>query len=250
MIEEGVILAGGKGTRLYPLTRTINKHLHPVWPEPMIYNLIKNMKTYDIKDVRIVTSYEHMGQMVSSLGSGNDFGLNLSYSFQDKAKGNADALRLARNFVGKDNVMVLLGDNFFFDDIIFFAQNFSIQLQNKDARVLMVEVNDPQRFGITNLDENNVIEIQEKQQQPKTNYVVVGVYIYDSSVFDIIEKIEPSDRGEYEITSVNNRYIEKNELKYDFVNGKWKDTGNFESYHKTNKIMFEKYFAKQQKIHE
>ena len=238
---KGVILAGGKGTRLSPLTKTINKHLLPVGPEPMIYNPIKNMRACGIRDVRIVTSSEHMGQMVSSLGSGKDFGLNLSYSVQDEARGIADALRLARNFVGNDNVMVLLGDNIFFDDISYFAQNYIFQQHNTGARVLLVEVNDPQRFGIAALDENNVIEIQEKPEKPKTNYAVVGAYIYDPRVFDIIEHIGLSGRGEYEITSVNNSYVEMNELQYDFVEGKWMDTGTFQSYHEANKIMFEKY---------
>ncbi|QTX31893.1 NTP transferase domain-containing protein [Aminithiophilus ramosus] len=239
---KGVILAGGKGTRLYPLTRTINKHLLPVGPEPMIYNPIRNMAACGIRDVRIVTSSEHMGQMVGALGSGSDFGLNFSYSVQDEANGIADALRLAEHFVGNDNVLVLLGDNVFEEPIDYFVDNYRQKQQGQGARVLLVEVADPQRFGVAALDEKNVVEIQEKPECPKSNYAVVGAYIYDCRVFDIISHIKPSARGEYEITSVNNRYIELGTLQYDIVTGgRWMDTGTFESYYEANCIMFEKY---------
>lgn len=239
---KGVILAGGKGTRLYPLTKTINKHLLPVGPEPMIYNPIRNMMACGIKDVRIVTSSEHMGQMVGALGSGSDFDLNFSYSVQDEANGIADALRLTEHFVGDDTVLVLLGDNVFEDPIGYFVENYKTRQGGKGARVLLVEVADPQRFGVAALDEQNVVEIQEKPECPKSNYAVVGAYIYDKRVFDIIGHIKPSARGEYEITSVNNRYIELGDLQYDFVaGGGWMDTGTFESYYDANRIMFEKH---------
>lgn len=239
---KGVILAGGKGTRLYPLTRTINKHLLPVGPEPMIYNPIRNMVACGIRDVRIVTSSEHMGQMVGALGSGSDFGLNFSYSVQDEANGIADALRLAEHFVGNDTVLVLLGDNVFEEPIDYFVDHFHQEQQDKGARVLLVEVSDPQRFGVAALDEQNVVEIQEKPEHPKSNYAVVGAYIFDSRAFDIIRHIKPSARGEFEITSVNNRYIELGDLQYDFVScGRWMDTGTFESYYEANSIMFDKY---------
>lgn len=239
---KGVILAGGKGTRLYPLTRTINKHLLPVGPEPMIYNPIRNMVACGIRDVRIVTSSEHMGQMVGALGSGSDFDLNFSYSVQDEAKGIADALRLAEHFVGNDTVLVLLGDNVFEEPLDYFVDHYHQGQQGKGARVLLVEVSDPQRFGVAALDEQNVVEIQEKPEHPKSNYAVVGAYIFDSRAFDIIRHIKPSARGEFEITSVNNRYIELGDLQYDFVSrGRWMDTGTFESYYEANRIMFDKY---------
>lgn len=242
---KGVILAGGKGTRLYPLTKAINKHLLPVGPEPMIYNPIRNMVACGVKDVRIVTSSEHMGQMVGALGSGSDFGLNFSYSVQDEAKGIADALRLAEDFVGEDSVLVLLGDNVFEEPIGYLVENYMTKQKSSGARVLLVEVSDPQRFGVAALDEQNVIEIQEKPECPKSNYAVVGAYIYDKRVFDVIKHTKPSERGEYEITSVNNRYIELESLQYDFVSGgRWMDTGTFESYYEANKIMFKKYKEK------
>lgn len=239
---KGVILAGGKGTRLYPLTKSLNKHLLPVGPEPMIYNPIRNMQASGIKDVLIITSTEHMGDMVNLLGSGSEFGLRFDYKVQDEAKGIADALRLAREFAGNDNILVILGDNVFEKPIDYFVNNYEEVQKSKGSRVLLVKVSDPQRFGVAALDEKKVVEIQEKPENPKSDYAVVGAYIYDKRVFDFIDHIKPSARGEYEITSVNNKYIELNELEYDFVQGKWMDTGTFESYYIANKIMYKKYF--------
>ncbi len=241
---RGVILAGGKGTRLYPLTKSLNKHLLPVGPEPMIYNPIRNMQASGIKDVLIVTSTEHMGDMVNLLGSGSDFGLRFAYKVQDEANGIADALRLAREFAGEENILVVLGDNVFEKPVDYFVKNYETAQKGKGARVLLVKVSDPQRFGVAALDEHKVVEIQEKPENPKSDYAVVGAYIYDKRVFDIIDHIKPSARGEYEITSVNNRYIELGELEYDFVQGRWMDTGTFESYYVANKIMYDNYFKK------
>ena len=241
-IVKGVILAGGKGTRLYPLTKSLNKHLLPVGPEPMIYNPIRNMRACGIKDVLIITSTEHMGDMVNLLGSGSEFGLRFAYKVQDEAKGIADALRLAREFANNENILVILGDNIFEKPIDYFVKNYNSIQKGKGARVLLVKVSEPQRFGVAALDEHKVIEIQEKPENPRSDYAVVGAYIYDARVFDIIDHIKPSARGEYEITSVNNKYIELNELEYDFVQGRWMDTGTFESYFIANKIMFKKHF--------
>lgn len=241
---RGVILAGGKGTRLYPLTKSLNKHLLPVGPEPMIYNPIHNMQASGIKDVLIVTSTEHMGDMVNLLGSGSDFGLRFAYKVQDEANGIADALRLAREFAGEENILVVLGDNVFEKPVDYFVKNYENVQKGRGARVLLVRVSDPQRFGVAALDEQKVVEIQEKPENPKSDYAVVGAYIYDRRVFDVIDHIKPSARGEYEITSVNNKYIELGELEYDFVQGRWMDTGTFESYYVANKIMYEHYFEK------
>ena len=244
---KGVILAGGKGTRLFPLTKAINKHLLPVGPEPMIYNPIRMMQACGIVEVLVVTSTEHMGDMVAALGSGGEFDLQFSYKVQDETKGIADALRLAMGFAGLDNILVILGDNIFDKPLDYFVKNYQFNQKNKGARVLLVEVDDPQSFGIAALDEEKVIEIQEKPESPKSKYAVVGAYLYDHKVFRIIDGISPSARGEFEITSVNNAYIKMGELHYDFVQGRWMDTGTFESYFRANQILFENYFNQKQK---
>lgn len=235
---KGVILAGGKGTRLYPLTKTLNKHLLPIGTEPMIYNPLRNMKACGVDEVRVVTSSEHMGQIVSCLGSGSEFGLDLSYSVQDEARGIADALRRAESFVGRESVLVLLGDNMFENPVDYFVDHFRTEQNERGARVILTQVDEPVHFGIAALDERNIIEIQEKPEHPKSNFAVVGAYIYDSRVFDFIRGSRPSARGEYEITTINNSYIELGELRYDFVRGRWMDTGTFESYHEANRLFF------------
>jgi len=239
---KGIILAGGMGTRLYPLTKIMNKHLLPVGSEPMIYNPIRNMKACGITEILIITSSLHMGDMVNLLGSGKEFGIDFTYKVQDEAKGIADALRLGERFAGEDNILVLLGDNVFEKPVKYMVDNYIKKQRSKGARVLLIEVDDPNRFGIAALDEKKVVEIQEKPQKPKSNYAVVGAYLYDSKVWDIIRKIKPSGRGEYEITSVNNGYIKTDQLEYDIVKGEWMDTGTFESYYQANKIMFEKQY--------
>jgi len=239
---RGVILAGGMGTRLYPLTKATNKHLLPVGPEPMIYNPIRNMAACGVREVLIVTSSEHMGHVVNVLGSGREFGLDFSYKAQDEPRGIADALRLAERFVGDDNVLVLLGDNMFEDPIDFFVENYLSEQGSKGARVILAKVDEPRKFGVAALDEKKVIEIQEKPDNPKSPYAVVGAYLYDRQLWDIIRSLEPSARGEYEITTVNNEYVNRGQMKYDFVKGRWMDTGTFESYHLANQLAFEKSF--------
>lgn len=232
---KGVILAGGKGTRLFPLTKATNKHLLPVGSEPMIYHLIKQMQEADINDILVVTSTEHMGDVVNCLGSGMAFQVSLTYKVQDEAGGIAHALALAEGFANNSKICVALGDNIFEYSIGPYALRY--REQEKGARVLLKEVGDPERFGVAALDEKQVIEIQEKPSNPKSSYAVVGLYFYDAQVFDIIRKIKPSTRGELEITSVNNEYIRQEQLEYDFCKGRWTDAGTLESLFEANKVL-------------
>lgn len=232
---KGIILAGGKGTRLYPLTRATNKHLLPVGHEPMIYHLIRQMVSAKIKDILVITSTYHMGDVVNCLGSGIQFDCSLTYKVQEEASGIAHALSLARGFANGDKICVALGDNIFEYSIEPYVQRFYQQKQG--ARVLLKEVGAPQRYGVAALDECQVIEIEEKPTEPKSKYAVIGLYFYDEQVFDIIDLITPSARGEYEITSVNNHYIAMQQLEYDLCVGRWTDAGTIDSLLEANKIL-------------
>ncbi|OXS79285.1 sugar phosphate nucleotidyltransferase [Domibacillus enclensis] len=232
---KGVILAGGKGTRLYPLTKITNKHLLPVGKEPMIFNPVKQLISCGITNILIITSTEHMGAMVNLLGSGKSLGCQFTYKVQDDALGIADALMLARNFAGNDKIVVILGDNIADTSIRPHVELFKRQKQG--ARVLLKEVGDPERYGVAAIDEKKIINIEEKPSQPKSEYAVIGFYMYDSKVFDYIKMINPSNRGEYEITSVNNIYIERERLEYSILQGNWTDAGTFESYQQANNIL-------------
>ena len=214
---KGIILAGGHGTRLFPLTKATNKHLLPVGREPMLFHPIRQLCDAGITDILVITSTDHMGDVVRCLGSGADFGCSLSYRVQETAGGIAHALALGANFAGGDAVCVLLGDNVFEYSIAPYVEHF--RTQGRGARVLLKEVGDPERYGVAALDEHQVIEIEEKPTNPKSHFAVVGLYLYDARVFDIIGAVEPSARGEYEITSVNNAYIASGELQYDVCRG-------------------------------
>jgi len=227
MKMKGVILAGGKGLRLYPLTKVTNKHLLPVGREPMIFNPIKKLIEAGIKDILVVTSTEQMGSIVNLLGSGKEFNCNFTYKVQDGAYGIAHALALAEDFAGREKFVVILGDNITTASIKPFVDKF--MKQDKGALVLLKQVSDPHRFGVAAIDEQQVIEIEEKPKSPKSNFAVIGYYMYDPKVFDIIRNIQPSARGEYEITSVNNEYIKRGELAYEILDGEWTDAGTFDS---------------------
>ena len=235
IIIKGVMLAGGRGTRLFPLTKVTNKHLLPVGKEPMIYHPVKQLVSAGIKEILVVTSTNHMGDVVNLLGSGKDFGCDFTYKVQEEPLGIAHALALTENFAARERVAVLLADNIFERTIKPYVERF--KKQEKGARVLLKSVNDPERFGIAALDEHHVLSIEEKPKQPKSNYAVVGAYFYDSQVFDIIRGISPSERGEYEITSVNNEYIKRGQLEYDIVQGGWTDAGTFESWTEANQML-------------
>jgi len=235
---KGVILAGGTGTRLFPLTKVTNKHLLPVGKEPMIFNPIRQLISAGIRDILVVTGKEHMGEIVRLLGSGSDFDCNFTFRVQERAGGIADALSLAEVFAHGERIVVILGDNILTHSIAGYVKGF--MKQPEGAKVLLKRVGDPERFGVAALDEMNkmIIQIEEKPESPKSNYAVIGVYMYDNRVFDVIRKIAPSERGELEITSVNNWYVEHNALTYDIVQGEWTDAGTFESLLYANQLLF------------
>jgi glucose-1-phosphate thymidylyltransferase len=232
---KGVILAGGMGTRLAPLTRATNKHLLPVGREPMLYHPIRQLRSADIDDILVITSTDHMGDVVRCLGSGAQFDCSLTYRVQEEAGGIAHALALAEGFAGNDRICVVLGDNIFQYTIRPYANGF--RAQEHGARVLLKQVDEPRHYGVAALDEKHVIEIEEKPRAPKSNFAVVGLYFYDATVFDHIRQIERSARGELEITSVNNRYIAAGLLQYDVCHGEWTDAGKHESYQQANQIL-------------
>ncbi|SPF55820.1 glucose-1-phosphate thymidylyltransferase [Candidatus Desulfosporosinus infrequens] len=229
---KGVILAGGTGSRLFPLTKVTNKHLLPVGKYPMLYHTIYRLKQAEIKDILIITGKEHMGDVVNLLGSGCDFGVTFTYKVQDQSGGIAQALGLACNFVANDLVTVLLGDNIFSADISSFVHNFI--LQQKGAKVLLKQVLDPERYGVADLQEERIVSIDEKPKIPKSSYAVTGIYMYDPDVFNIIQTITPSTRGELEITDVNNAYLTRNQLTFDILPGWWTDAGTFDSLAQAN----------------
>lgn len=234
---KGVILAGGLGTRLYPLTKVTSKHLLPVGNEPMIYHSVKQLTTAGITDILIVTNPEYVGDFVSALGSGKEFGCEFTYRVQEEAKGIAHALALAEGFAAGGRIVVLLGDNIFETSIRQSVKDF--QAQQGGARVLLKQVSDPERYGVATLNGNRIVAIEEKPEHPKSDYAVVGAYFYDATVFDVIRTVEPSARGEYEITAVNNVYIHRNELEYSLVHGKWVDAGTFESLTEAHHILLD-----------
>jgi len=234
---KGIILAGGKGTRLKPLTNAMNKHLLPVGKEPMIYNPIKQLKSAGIDDICVVTSTDHMGDIVNLLGSGKELGVRFTYKIQEEAKGIAHALSLTEDFARGEKIVVILGDNIATNSIKPYVDNF--KKQEKGARVLLKEVGEPERYGIAALDEQQVLDIEEKPDDPDSNLAVIGYYMYDEKVYDIIRQQTFSERGELEITDVNNHYIELGELQADILEGKWMDAGTHESLSKANEILDE-----------
>ncbi len=243
---KGVILAGGKGLRLYPLTKVTNKHLLPVGREPMILNPIRKLLEAGIKDILVITSTEHMGDIVNLLGSGAEYGANFTYKVQESASGIAHALSLAEGFAAKDSIVVILGDNITTGTIAPYIAKF--KEQKKGAKVLLKRVGDPTRFGIAAIDEKQVIEIEEKPQKPKSDFAVIGYYMYDPYVFDVIRTMKPSARGEYEITDVNNAYIKRGQLTYDFLEGDWTDAGTFESLAFANELVLKHEPAKDEDV--
>ena len=234
---KGIILAGGKGVRLYPLTKVTNKHLLPVGKEPMIFNPIKQFISAEIRKILVVTSTEHMGDMVNLLGSGQQFGVDFTYKVQQTAGGIADALRLGEDFANREKILVVLGDNIAVKSIAPYVDNF--RRQGTGARVLLKAVSDPTRYGIAALDEQKIVEIEEKPGSPKTNFAVIGYYMYDQKVFQFIKQQKASDRGEFEITDVNNEYIKRGEMQYDILEGEWTDAGTFESLQFANRMLLE-----------
>jgi glucose-1-phosphate thymidylyltransferase len=231
---KGIILAGGTGSRLKPLTNVTNKHLLPVGKYPMIFYSIYGLKQAGITEILIITGRDHMGSVIELLGSGHEFGLEFTFKVQDQAGGIAQALGLAEHFVNEDRCVVVLGDNILEDNIAPFVESFA--KQEKGAKILLKEVSDPQRFGVAELKDGKIISIEEKPKQPKSHFAVTGVYMYDSKVFDIIKILKPSARGELEITDVNNNYIQQDALTYDILKGWWTDAGTSESLFRANEL--------------
>lgn len=224
---KGIILAGGNGTRLMPLTKVTNKHLLPVGKEPMIFHPIRKLIEANVRDILIVTGTEHMGDVVGLLGSGKDFGCEFTYRVQDRAGGIAEALGLARDFVHGGKMVVILGDNIFEDSIAPHVGRFV--RSECPAMILLTNVRDPERYGVAEFALGVVAGIEEKPSKPKSNMAVTGIYMYDASVFDVIDGLKPSKRGELEITDVNNDYIAQGELIHGVLPGWWTDAGTHES---------------------
>ena len=223
---KGVILAGGLGTRLHPLTLITNKHLLPVYDKPMILYPLETLKRSGITDIMIVCGKEHGGHFMNFLGSGKEYGVKLSYALQHGSGGIAEALGLAADFVGNEKVAVILGDNIFEND---FSESIKKFEGLSGAMVFMKEVSDPRRFGIVELENGRITKITEKPNEPKSNMATVGFYLYDPDVFQKISQLKPSGRGELEITDAHNMYIKEGKLHYDHVAGFWSDAGTFSS---------------------
>ncbi len=225
---KGVVLAGGLGTRLYPLTKVTNKHLLPVYDRPMIYYPLQTLVEAGVDDVLLVTGGNKAGDFLQLLGNGKEHGLKrLSYTYQQGEGGIADALALAEDFADGGPIVVILGDNILEKSIAGPVARF--RAQGRGAKILLKEVSDPQRFGVPTLDGSRVVRIDEKPAQPASPYAVTGVYMYDATVFDIIRTLTPSQRGELEITDVNNAYIARGELTWEVLDGWWTDAGTFDS---------------------
>ena len=231
---KGIILAGGTSSRLFPLTKIFTKHLLPVGKYPMIVHAVNKLRQAGIHEILIVSDRQQSGNIIQLLGSGEEFNVSLTYRIQEKAGGIANALEVAKTFVDQEPMLVLLGDNIFLDDLSPFVESF--KKQEKGAKVLIKEVEDPHRYGVPELKENTIVGIDEKPQNPKSNYAVTGIYLYDSQVFEIIETITPSERGELEISDVNNAYIRNNQLSFEVLRGWWIDAGTHESLFLANQL--------------
>lgn len=232
---RGVVLAGGTGLRLKPLTKVTNKHLLPIGHKPMIYYPIEKLTSIGIEQILIVTGVEYMGDVVGLLGSGREFGCQFTYKVQDEAGGIAQALGMAEGFSNNKPLAIILGDNIFQANLKKYADKFIAQ--KTGARLLLKKVLNPQRFGVAQISDTRVIRIDEKPKKPESDYAVTGIYFYDATVFDIIRTLKPSGRGELEITDVNNAYIARGQLAYDILDGWWTDAGTFESLSKANELV-------------
>lgn len=225
---KGVVLAGGLGSRMYPLTKVTNKHLLPIYNEPMIYYPIKTLVNAGIDEILIVTGGNNAGEFLRLLGNGSEFGLkHLNYTYQEGEGGIAAALNLAEHFADNGKIVVILGDNIIERSIRKAVEYF--REQKDGARMILKEVPDPQRFGVPVFDGDRIVRVEEKPAKPASQYAVIGIYMYDRRVFDFIKTLKPSQRGELEITDVNNFYINEGKMKWDVLDGWWSDAGTFES---------------------
>jgi glucose-1-phosphate thymidylyltransferase len=235
---KGIILAGGLGTRMYPLTKITNKHLLPVYDKPMIYYPLQTLVNAGIEDILIVTGGNYAGDFLRLLGNGHEFGLkHINYTYQEGEGGIAAALSLAEFFADEDKICVILGDNIIEKNIRKAVETF--ERQKEGAMIMFKEVPDPQRFGVPVLEGDTIVEIEEKPDVPQSPYAVTGIYMYDRRVFDIIKTLKPSNRGEMEITDVNNAYIEKGQLTWEVLRGWWTDAGTFDSLLRASQLVAE-----------
>jgi len=233
---KGIVLAGGRATRLRPLTKITSKQLLPVYDKPMIYYPIETLIRGGIKDILVIVAPEYAGHFLHLLGSGKDMGVKFSFEIQEEPGGIAQAFIVGERFIGKDPVTLILGDNIFDYDFSQSIKNFKT-----GAKIFAKEVNDPERFGVVEFDaQRKALSIEEKPKVPKSNYAVVGMYIYDNKVVDIAKNLKPSDRGEVEITDVNKAYLDKGELQVDIIDGIWEDAGTFDSLLRVNNYWAEK----------
>lgn len=227
---KGVILAGGLGTRLLPMTRVTNKHLLPVYDKPMIMYPLETLRSAGVADILIVSGKGHAGHFLELLGSGKDYGVRISYAVQEEPGGIAQALLLAEDFADEENLLVILGDNIFED-------TFDLSDFTQGARLFLKEVQDPERFGVARIEDGQVKQIIEKPKEPISNFAVSGLYAYDATVFNKIRLLEPSARGEYEITDVNNMYLTEGTLDVSYVQGFWTDAGTVESLFRASSLI-------------
>jgi glucose-1-phosphate thymidylyltransferase len=233
---KGIILAGGLGTRLNPLTKITNKHLLPIYDQPMVFYPIHTLVEAGITDITLVTGGNYAGDFLRLLGNGKEFGLShINYVYQEGEGGIAEALGLCRFFADDQKIAVVLGDNILEQSIASAVEDF--KKQKSGAKILLKEVPDPERFGVAILEGDSVVRIVEKPHVPPSNLAVIGVYMYDHRVFEIISTLKPSDRGELEITDVNNCYIEWGEMTYEIIDGWWTDAGTFESLFRANHLV-------------
>ena len=237
---KGVVLAGGLGKRLRPLTKITNKHLLPIFNLPMVYYPLQTLVEAGIRDILVVTGGNHAGEFLRLLGNGHTFGLkHINYSYQEGEGGIAEALGLAEHFAEGQKVVVILGDNIIEKSIKGYVDKF--KAQREGARILIKEVEDPQRFGVVELKSDKIVSIEEKPKRPKSNYIVTGIYMYDAQAFNIIKALKPSARNELEITDLNNAYLARKQLYYDTLDGWWTDAGSFESLLRANNLVAEKF---------
>jgi glucose-1-phosphate thymidylyltransferase len=235
---KGIILAGGLGTRMFPLTKITNKHLLPVYDKPMIYYPLQALVNAGIEDILLVTGGNYAGDFLRLLGNGQEFGLkHINYTYQEGEGGIAAALNLAEFFADKDKICVILGDNVIEKNIRGAVKAF--ENQKEGALIMIKEVPDPQRFGVPVLEGEKIVKIEEKPTSPQSPYAVTGIYMYDNAVFDIIKTLKPSGRGELEITDVNNAYIERGQLTWEVLDGWWTDAGTFESLLRASQLVAE-----------
>ncbi len=233
---KGIVLAGGLGSRLFPLTRVTNKHLLPVYDRPMIYYPIQTLVNAGITDILLVTGGQDAGDFLRLLGDGREFGLkHINYTYQQGEGGIADALRLAEFFAAREKICVILGDNIIEKNIVDARRRF--EEQERGAHIILKDVPDPERFGVPVLEDGRIARIEEKPKQPQSPYAVTGIYFYDATVFDRIQRLAPSARGEFEITDVNNSYLADGVLSHSFLDGWWTDAGTFESLLRANNLV-------------